>query len=280
MIDNDKKGGSYETVGSIYYSDGSNTLPSEDVDNSKTPIGILVIPSSHMSDGKARIMSLAEMTEDGVGSLTNHNRLKWSVYGTETSLHNYNQVPYVDASDGTTISKLSSWGYISSDKITDKMTNPNDPTTQWYNTSNAIPSPFNTDGTFNSAYSATSYSDGSISNALSDFNGKSNTTTLVTLGAFCKASVACSRYYTEGTSVGDWYLPAMGELAYIMVRFQTIQNSLTKLGDRAIGLGDYNSFWSSTEYGSRDAYRLYTDGGRVGNHCKGVGCCVRAFLSV
>lgn len=88
IIDNDKKGGSYETVGSIYYSDGSTTLPSEDVDSSKTPIGILVIPSSHMEDGKARIMSLAEMTEDGVGSLSNHNGLGWGGY--DTSLHNYN----------------------------------------------------------------------------------------------------------------------------------------------------------------------------------------------
>lgn len=279
IIDNDKS--KYETVGSIYYSDGSTTLPSEDVDSSKTPIGILVIPSSHMSDGKARIMSLAEMTEDGVGSLTSHVNLTWGVYGTDTSLHNYNQVPCVDASDGTTISKLSSYGYTSSDKITAKTTNPNDPTTQWYDTSNAIPSPFNADGTFNSAYSATSYSGGTINNALSDFNGKSNTATLVALGAEYKAATACSLYSTEGTNRGDWYLPAMGELAYIMPRFTVIQNSLTKLGNKALALDGDNDYQSSTEYDSGNAYRLNTDYGYVDNlNDKDNDNYVRAFLQV
>lgn len=126
-----------------------------------------------------------------------------------------------------------------------------------------IPSPFNADGTFNTIYSATSYSGGSINNALSDFDGKSNTATLVALGANYKVSVACSRYSTEGTSAGDWYLPAMGELAYIMPRFKVIQNSLTKLGSKALALNDRGYYWSSTEYDSNDAYTLGTYVGNV-----------------
>lgn len=288
IIDNDTKGGSYETVGSIYYSDGSTTLPSEDVDSSKTPIGILVIPSSHMSDGKARIMSLAEMTEDGVGSLTSHVGLTWGVQGTDTSLHNYNQIPCIGHKGSgeypdNVIDHVKNWGRICSDKDGwNAIENPLDPGTHWYRDTEDchIPSPYNADGTFNTTYSATSYSGGTINNALSDFNGKSNTTTLVALGADYKASVACSRYSTEGTSVGDWYLPAMGELAYIMPRFTTIQNSLTKLGNRALALNGISNYWSSTEYGSYNAYRLYAGDGDVYINYKDIGYYVRAFLSV
>lgn len=288
IIDNDTKGGSLETVGSIYYSDGSTTLPSEGVDSSKTPIGILVIPSSHMSDGKARIMSLAEMTEDGVGSLTNHNGLVWGVYGTDTSLHNYDQIPCI-GHDGegvypdNVIDHTNTYGYICSDR-TDwaELPNPLDPGTNWkYNDEDChIPSPFNADGTFNSAYSATSYSGGTINNALSDFNGKSNTATLVALGAEYKAATACSLYSTEGTNRGDWYLPAMGELAYIMSRFTVIQNSLTKLGNKALALFDNYNYWSSTEYGSNYAYLLITNDGNVLSNHKNSNPYVRAFLQV
>lgn len=288
IIDNDKS--KYETVGSIYYSDGSTTLPSEDVDSSKTPIGILVIPSSHMSDGKARIMSLAEMTEDGVGSLTNRNGLVWGDYGTDTSLHNYNQIPCVGHDDDgnwtpdNTIDHTNDYGYICSDR-TDWTTLPNplDPGTNWkYNDEDChIPSPFNADGTFNSAYSATSYSGGTINNALSDFNGKSNTATLVALGADYKPATACSLYSTEGTNSGDWYLPAIGELAYIMPRFTVIQNSLTKLGNKALALVDNYYYWSSTEYDSDNAYRLHTTNGSVGYYNYQDGdYYVRAFLQV
>lgn len=290
IIDNDKKGGSLETVGSIYYSDGATTLPSEDVDNSKTPIGILVIPASHMEDGKARIMSLAEMTEDGVGSLTNHNGLVWGVNGTDTSLHNYDQIPCVGHDDDgnwtpdNTIDHTNDYGYICSDR-TDwtKLPNPLDPGTNWkYNDKDChIPSPFNADGTFNTTYSATSYSGGTINNALSDFNGKSNTATLVALGANYKAATACSLYSTEGTNRGDWYLPAIGELAYIMPRFTVIQKSLAKLGNKALALGGNYYYWSSTEYDSDTAYRLGTSNGFVyyGDGKDGSGY-VRAFLQV
>lgn len=291
IIDNDIKGGSLETVGSIYYSDGATTLPSEDVDNSKTPIGILVIPASHMEDGKARIMSLAEMTEDGVGSLTNYNGLVWGVNGTDTSLHNYDQIPCI-GHDGegvypdNIIDHTNDYGYICSDRTNNwdvSISNPLDPGTSWYydDPDCHIPSPFNADGTFNSAYSATSYSGGTINNALSDFNGKSNTATLVALGADYKAANACSLYSTEGTNRGDWYLPAMGELAYIMVRFQTIQNSLAKLGNKALALNDNSYYWSSTEYDSDYAYGLGTGNGDVGNGGnKDYKYYVRAFLQV
>lgn len=45
MVKYRKTGTAKEAVGSIYYSDGSMTLPSENVDTTKTPIGVVVVPA-------------------------------------------------------------------------------------------------------------------------------------------------------------------------------------------------------------------------------------------
>lgn len=82
--------------------------------------------------------------------------------------------------------------------------------------------------------------------ALSDFNGKENTrilTDLITvpnwktndvilnsydMGHY-PAVACCWRYSTVGTSCGDWYLPAIGEVGYIAVRCKAINKTLANI---------------------------------------------------
>lgn len=97
------------------------------------------------------------------------------------------------------------------------------------------PSPYTSSG-FNSGYS-----DSSNNNALSDLNGKTNTSNiLVARGSITTPSTGiitnpenhflpayyCNRYSTEGLSRGSWYLGAAGELGYVIARMKTIDLSL------------------------------------------------------
>lgn len=65
----------------------------------------------------------------------------------------------------------------------------------------------------------------------------------------------CAKYHTEGTSEGDWYLPAWGELYYIL------RNNLwaINLGLSTVGkdpISEEEIFWTSSEYSSAEAWRV------------------------
>ena len=77
MVKYRKTGTAKEAVGSIYYSDGSMTLPSEDVDTTKTPIGVVVIPFSknYLDYGVigTTIVSLLYVNPDGTTSTSRND---------------------------------------------------------------------------------------------------------------------------------------------------------------------------------------------------------------
>ena len=54
----------------------------------------------------------------------------------------------------------------------------------------------------------------------------------------------------------------MGELGYLIVRFNTINTSISAVGGITIPVGD--TFWSSTECSSLSVYYLNTGNGNVG----------------
>ena len=90
--------------------------------------------------------------------------------------------------------------------------------------------------------------------ALSDWNGKENTKAIA---EYCKSkSYSCpaveyiSSYKTVGTSAGDWYLPALGELQAIYKNILILNYGLSKIYNREIPT-DNHSHWSSTESGGR-----------------------------
>ena len=100
------------------------------------------------------------------------------------------------------------------------------------------------------------------------------------------AAACCHLYKTEGTEQGDWYLPAMGELGYIMPKWNEIQGAISNINTVygsnvvAVSLNDNNYYWSSSEYSSNNARNLTTNGGYVGYYNKNGNLYVRAFLRV
>ena len=103
------------------------------------------------------------------------------------------------------------------------------------------------------------------SDAKTDFNGKSNTATIIAEDASNIAAKYCNNYTTAGTSAGDWYLPAVGELySYVHGNYSAIKTAMTSIG---WSCGGY--IWSSSEYSSRNAWTVGTHNGDLGYHTKG-----------
>lgn len=143
----------------------------------------------------------------------------------------------------------------------------------------AAPSPYVSDGSRNPGYYQIT-SPSSSDNALADFDGRGNTDKIIAqrgskdysswlpnnnLKGDYPAASCCDMFHTSGTQQGNWYLPAMGELGYIVSRTKQINDSISKLktlygGDTAQLLPDYTTdsysvcFWSSTQYRTNSVY--------------------------
>ena len=113
------------------------------------------------------------------------------------------------------------------------------------------------------------------STASDDFNGKENTAILVAfqttegLTASNSAAINCYEYSTEGTSAGNWYLPALGELySYVYgggTNFTKISKAMGKL---SWTFSDRYS-WSSSEYNSEKAWTIdFMSGGSLSSKSK------------
>ena len=275
-----------------------------------TPVGVVVIPGSHdvYGTGECGVMSLKEMnykTPD-TGS-TSYQDISWGDSNTDiSSLTNYNVVCYVGfyGMVNESVQGTSSSAYLPSDNFS-KVQNPYDTDTYYYymDYDYYIPSPYNDDDTRNSAYYQTS-SPSSTLNAMSDFDGKNNTNIITDLataedwktassitgsasnGCY-PAACCCWRYHTDGTFQGQWYLPASGELGYIMPKFNQIQASINALisayGD-SVGaqLDTINGYgyWSSSEYNDKKARMLQMKYGTENPADKFTSNYVRAFIRV
>ena len=192
----------------------------------------------------------------------------WGAYGTDTSLTNFNRTPITDNA-GSTSNGSNYYGYLPSDKFTGT-TSFVDPKAKYNGTRDLIPSPYLGD-TPNPEYNKEI---SGYNNVLSDFNGLSNTETLVGLGSDYVAANAAYKY-NDGASNLQWYLPAMGELGYLMPRFNEINSVITALGGVAVN-GSYRS-WSSSEFSSDGAYYLDTRYGVIGINDKSGTYYVRPF---
>lgn len=300
------------TPGSIIYATSNGTIKATSREKWSaslgTPIGVVVIPASHMADGKCRAMSLCNMSyvtpETGTlatyhnsgDETTNGFNLMWGVYNNDISqLTNYTTIA---GKDGI----INGGGYLPSDyfkgmtsiEIPDDDTydvttedNLIDTETAWWTEigegceydcnggDNLILSPYAADGSRNASCNA-------AGQALADMDGASNTDILVGLSAISgqttgdfeniqanyPAAMACHMFHTTGTTQGSWYLPSMGELAYLYVRVKEINTSLTTLGSSAAipfgvlgGDGSLGSWcWSSSESSSNGAWNLLNNG--------------------
>ena len=294
-------------VGDFYYENG---LYSTDVDLTQgTPIGIMVIEKDFIpTSPKGRVMSLLEMSYSSPNSgSTSYQGIVWGNSGVNTTLPNLTSV--VHGGTGTTALStaqgVKDYAFLPSDKFT-TLQYSGDPSTYYYynNSDGHAISPYLTDSdgnvTFNTEYIRTT-SPSNSTNCLADLDGYSNTEVLTndtytssqsdwkTASAitnnsdagYSPAACCCKRFEVGGL---DWYLPSMGELGFIMPRFNVIQNQLTKLknhGGNSFSslLGNFY-YWSSSECSSSVARYLYTGSGLVGNDDKDNDYYVRSFALV
>lgn len=241
-------------------------------DATKTAIGVCVIPGGVLPDGKARFMSLKGMAltspneGDSVGGSNTY--MYWGGSGSDIqSLTNFQTVVTGD----TTAEGTSSNGFV--------------PKNGSYSKTPHIPSPIE----YFSAYSS--------SGATSDLDGKANTEKILavdnaastawqtastitngTTATVHPAAQCCWRFNPGSTNQGDWYLPSIGELAFIMPNFDKLNTAIRDVSGVQL---DGNSFyWSSTEYVEGRAWGVYTGSGYVGNYAKEDNNYVRAFLAL
>ncbi len=271
-----------------------------------TPIGIVVVPSSWnvYGDGTCGVLALSEMnySTPDTGSNTAHQGIKWGQEGVDTSLTNYSTcvVTGTEASPTEEASGTASTACLPSDAFSGHAC-PTDSSAHYYSrasTDSVAPSPYLDDGGLNPVYIQTT-SPSSEYNCLSDFDGKGNTKTLINLATaqsdwktastitndynsgYSPAACCCWRYSTAGTSQGDWYLPAFGELGCVFARMGAINDTISKLnsvyGTVGLEFGNCPYYWSSSEYSSTHARHMYTGIGYVEYDYKDYNFCVRAF---
>ena len=182
---------------------------------------------------------------------------------------NFEYVPTTDNA-GSTTSGVAGYGYLpsDSDSFNGDVSYVDRKTKYCYDDNDSyIPSPYLGDAP-NPAY----YQAIEGGNTLSDFNGLSNTQLLVNAGDNYHAAHACWNYKDTANSNLQWYLPAMGELGYLMPRFKQINESIQAVGGTPVEEG---YFWSSSEvfwdgFGlpGGGAWDLGTCGGGVGGSGK------------
>ena len=266
-------------AGDVAYWDGSSvkTTPLSSWSTSLgTPIGVVVVPTGFAPDGKTRIIGLKPVDKNGNQS-SSHVGMGWGPSGTDTGLINYTIVPTTDNA-GSTSTGSNSQGYLPSDKFTGTTSYVDSKVKYYYdNYGSSIPSPYLGEAPnpeYNKVISG-------YNNALSDFNGLSNTQTLVGLGADYIAANAAYKY-KDGASNLQWYLPAMGELGYIMPRFSAINFTIINLGGLTVASSGY--LWSSSEHGSglfiqesKDAFYVTPSSGHVSYYRKDYTCYMRPF---
>ena len=238
-------------------------------DATKTAIGVCVIPGGVLPDGKARFMSLKGMTPTSPNEGGSDTNIHWGGYGRDIpTLTNYTNVVTGDATaEGT-----SKDGYV--------------PKNGSYLETPHIPSPIDCF----SAYSSTG--------ATSDLDGKANTEKILavdnaastawqTASAITNANSTatvhpaaqcCWRFNPGSTNQGDWYLPSIGELAFIMPKFNELQTAISDVS--GVQLSDDYYHWSSTEYNGSFAWRVDGSDGQLAGGSKEFNNYVRAFLAL
>ena len=238
-------------------------------DATKTAIGVCVIPGGVLPDGKARFMSLKGMTLTSPNTGGSDTDMYWGGYRSDiTSLTNYTTVVTGD----TTAAGTSEKGFV--------------PKNGSYSSTPHIPSPID----YFSAYSS--------AGATSDLDGKANTekilavdnaastawqtaTSITNTGSTATvhpAAQCCWRFRPGSTNQGDWYLPSIGELAFIMPNFDDLQIAISDVS--GVQLDVNIGYWSSTECSESDAWRVNANSGNVNSLGKVGSYYVRAFLAL
>ena len=284
-------------LGDFLHIDGTiNSTAGDDI------IGVCVIASNFLPDGKARFVSLKAM--DGTPEGKSDGQ-EWIYWGTENNANYtseyfpaywnnscvvqndraYDRVPVDTNMDGVLDMFDQNGGQLplgkSSDPGSGWIANTEDSGTYYRGNTvtSKIPSPYGSDGKLNPNYMF----EGSIMgsrNCLQDIYGERNTEILVKHYQPCIPALYCRRF-CPGYKDNEWYLPAVGELGFIPPRFDFIVSKMQEAitaGSPGVVLST-SSYWSSSEWDSECAWYVSMYYGDVGSNGKGNGYYVRAFLA-
>ena len=238
-------------------------------DATKTAIGVCVIPGGVLPDGKARFMSLKGMTLTSPNEGGSDTYIYWGGAGSDIpTLTNFQTV----VTGNTTAAGTDGYGYV--------------PKNGSYSSTPHIPSPID----YFSAYSS--------AGATSDLDGKANSEKILAVDNAAStswqtaesitndgstatvhpAAQCCWRFNPGSTNQGDWYLPSIGELAFIMPNFNDLQTAISDVS--GVQLHVSSRYWSSTEYDASHAWFVLTSNGYVSGLSKDSNGYVRAFLAL
>lgn len=113
--------------------------------------------------------------------------------------------------------------------------------------------------------------------ATADWQGFNNTKAIYeyrkTKGGSFQAAEKALVYSTEGTSQGQWYLPAAGELKAVSDNKSTLNTTLSKIGGTSLSLSD----WTSSEKDSTNAFFLSSS--TLGSNKKGISANIRPVIN-
>ena len=273
------------------------------------PIGIVVVPGSHghYADGKCAVMSLNHMDSNTPTTGGNYSPMYWGNISVNISslpwLDGMLYVGWYNSIGNNTVLGIDDGSYLPSDSFTG-LDNPYDNKTKYSvdggnRTYYFGPSPYQNDETFNPNYSMID-SPSSTNNSLADFDGKGNTQKIIEVRGSkdysswkptynnqndYPAASCCDMYFTQGTKQGDWYLPAVGELGYVIARKKAIENSIKKLIEGGVSSAQYfdtqQFYWSSSQASTTYAWQLILKAGLFSYyHSKNSAYRVRAFTLV
>ena len=162
--------------------------------------------------------------------------------------------------------------------------NPYDTLTKWISDGGQceplMPSPYLNNGKPNSIYRVSELSfynneydeTYTFKNGLSDMDGKNNTYKICKIAERNEYNVTedieyCINYSTQGTKPGDWYLPSLGEVGYLLARLGKIREAMRQCceylygDDYAYEIGIFQDIISST-YSDVNARWMYSS-----NYC-------------
>lgn len=247
-------------VGDVAYYDGTPVIKYISIDEWDTslgnPIGVVVIPGKILPDQRARIVSLFSVDINGNKS-TNLAAPTMSIdpYGNiELDAIKYGAVPITDNTTSESNSYSSVYGTLPTDRTNNGILSVVDPYAYYGSTGAGryAPSPYKGNNyTLNKDYCKiiTNESGYIINNALSDFNGLSNTEN-------CNRSpFEAAWLYKDGYSNKQWYLPSAGEIGFLGVRLNQINEIVKQLGGVSM-IYNYTRFWTSTYHNKGKVYSL------------------------
>lgn len=249
------------------------------------PIGIVAISPKHTDDETIRIVSIYSMnTNDPQNGSYDMAGIWW---GADTAISGnssyntfcYSSNPYATSTTSKMTATTSNYlaSYIVFGHIGEAY---NSMTVNYGTTDNPVyynsgvtktvlaPLPYLEDGSVNEAYRC---------GALADMDGDTNTNNIINVRGTkdystwtpgiatttdYPAASCCDMFFTEGTNQGDWYLPSIGELGYLIPYANEIDTSIKRLGGIGFAKDTYY-LWSSTSSASNRTWLINISKGEL-----------------